>query len=476
MEHSTKKIVKNTLLFTGAMLAQKIVSFANFLYISAKLAPDTLGGYVWALSFTTMFSIGADLGLSFIMMRDSAKENQSEEKYLQNVMGIKIPMIILTLAATLGVLFATKHDAETIGLVLAATVLMVCDALSVVFYSFLRAKQMLSYESIGVIGFQIVSFIGSVFAIELGGGVFWVMATLTLAGIVNVFYALYVFKKKFNYSLRPRYDKDTFRYFLRLMPAFALSGIFVRIYNASDSVILGYMKGNAAVGLFSIPAKAVTAFQALIPGAFTATIYPSMSNFYATSHEKLEKLFEKSFNYLSLVSVPIALGLYIVAEPAMKLIWPKYMAAVPTFQIMALALPFVFLAFPTGLLLRACDKQNINTMNRGIIMVLSVVLNIILVYYYGVFGAGVTFLIVNVVLLVADMIYVGKIINCHAKHMLIYNLKVLLAGGVMAFSAWIGLQYVNFYAAIILSAILFAVMVFLLGVISHEEFSFLKTL
>jgi O-antigen/teichoic acid export membrane protein len=259
------------------------------------------------------------------------------------------------------------------------------------------------------------------------------------------------------------------------MPAFALSGIFVRIYNASDSVILGYLRDNTAVGLFSIPAKVVTAFQALIPGALTATIYPSMSNFYVTSQEKLKKLFERSFNYLSLASVPVALGLYIIAEPIIHLLWPKYIEVVPTFQVMALAVPFIFLAFPTGLLLRACDKQNINTINRGIIMVLSIVLNIILVYCYGVFGAGVTFLIVNIVLLVADLVYVGKIIDYDAKAIISYNLRVIFAGAVMAAAVWASLKFIPFYAAIAVGIIVFLGVVLAMGVVRKSEIDFFKS-
>jgi len=474
MEHSTGKIVKNTIIFTTALLVQKVIAFGNFLFLSSWLLPETLGAYIWALSFTTMFSIGADLGLSFIMMRDAAKNTRNDEKDLQNIIGLKVPLILFTLAACLITLFATKSDPQTIALVLISSTLMIFDAATVVFYSFLRAKQMLSYEAIGVVGFQLIAFVGSVFSILTGRGIVYVTAALALAGFVNLIYSIIAFRRKFKFSLRPRFDWPVIKYLFKLMPAFALSGIFVRIYNASDSVILGYLRDNASVGLFSVPAKVVTAFQALIPGVFTATIYPSMSNFYENSKEKLQNLFEKSFNYLSLISVPIALGLYVIAEPVLKLIWPKYIEATMTFKIMALALPFVFLAFPTGLLLRACDKQNINTINRGIIMVLSIILNIILVYYYGVLGAGITFLIVNIILLIADFIYIGKIVNYSAKHIFIYNLKILIAGFCMAFIVNLLLKYVSLYLSIGIGFSIFVLLALIFRLISKEDLTFLK--
>jgi len=353
---------------------------------------------------------------------------------------------------------------------------MIFDAITVVFYSFLRAKQYLKYEAIGVVGFQFIAFCGTVFSLFTGRGIIYVMAALALAGLINLVYSAIAFRKKFKYPFRPRFDSGTFKYLFKLMPVFALSGIFVRIYNASDSVILGYLRDNAAVGLFSVPAKIVTAFQALIPGVFTATVYPAMSNFYVTSKEKLQILFEKSFNYLSLISVPVAFGLYAIAEPVLRLIWPRYIEALWTFKIMALALPFVFLAFPTGLLLRACDRQNINTINRGVITALSVILNVILIYYYGVLGAGITFFIVNAILLAADFIYVGKIVGYSAKNILIYNAKVLISGLIMMLVVDISLSRASLYLSIAAGAATFFITALIMRLIAKQDIKYLRAM
>ncbi|PIR67068.1 MAG: hypothetical protein COU51_00565 [Parcubacteria group bacterium CG10_big_fil_rev_8_21_14_0_10_36_14] len=473
-QHSTGKIIKNTVLYTGALLAQKIISFAYFLYLSSRLLPDTLGSYVWALSFTTLFSIGMDLGLSPLLTRETAKDDENNEKYLRNILGVKIPLVVITTIVAVTVLLLTKSDWTTRFLVFGASGIMIADSLSLLFYSFLRSKQKLGYESMGVIGFQVITLIGGVVFLEITGNIIFVMLVLAFSAIVNAIYAALVIKLKFGYSLCPAYDKKVIKYFFRMMPAFALSGIFIKIYNASDAVILGYIADNRAVGLFSIPAKAVTAFQALIPGAFQATIYPSMSNFYATSRQRLKNLFEKSFNYLGLIAMPIALGLYAVSEPIMKLIWPKYIDAIPTFKIMSLAIPFIFLAFPTGLLLRACDKQTANTVNRGIITVLSVVLNLILIPIYGVLGAGITFLVVNVVLLILDFIYVRKVIDFSIKKIAWYNLRVLFAGIFMAMFVKTFIQGMPFYLAIAFGVLVFISFIFLFRVFTKEEYYYFK--
>lgn len=474
MEHSAGKIIKNTVVFTGALILQKILSFAYFLYLSSQLLPGTLGSYIWALSFTSFFSIGMDLGLSPILTREAARDEKSGEKYLRNMLGIKLPLILFTLIISLIVLFATKSDWQTRFLVLGASIVMTFDALSLNYYSFLRARQKLGYEAVGIVGFQLITLASGVFIWEISKDIRFVMLALALASIVNCVYSAAVVKLRFKFSLLPAFEKNTMRHFLRLAPAFALAGIFIRIYNVSDSIILGYIKGNEAVGFYSIPAKITSALQALITGAIQAAIYPSMSNFFVTSREKLRVLFEKSFEYLAFVSIPIALGLYAAAEPIMVFIWPKYAAATTTFKIMVLALPFVFLAFPTGLLLRAGDYQNQNTKNRGIITVLSIILNIILIPFFGILGAGITFLVVNAALLLFDFAYVGKIIGFGGKKLIIYVLKVLFLSSVMALFIKLALVKLPFYGAIAAGGALFILLAVLFGVIKKSELKFFK--
>ena len=120
--------------------------------------------------------------------------------------------------------------------------------------------------------------------------------------------------------------------------------------------------------------------------------------------------FIKAFNYLTIISIPLSAGIIILAQEIIATVWPSYIAVVPTFIIMTLAIPFIFLAFPTGYLLNACDRQKNTTLNRGIITLLAVILNIILIPKYSYFGAGIAFLITNVVLLFLDFIWVKKTI------------------------------------------------------------------
>ncbi len=430
--HEERKIVKNTIVFTGAMLVQKLLSFLYFFYLSSRMSPGTLGGYVWALSFTTLFSIGTDLGLAPVFTREASRRMEEGNRLLRNVLGIKIPIIIITAALALLTAFFTGGSAETMPLVIGAVGVMSLDALSLVLWGSLRARQNIFYESVSIIIFQVVVFGFGVFFWETTHRIVPVMYALFAGSLANVAIAVAVLKWKFGYKLMPAWEGSVIRSLILTAPAFALSGIFVKIYNAADSVILGFLVGNHAVGIYSIPAKVVTALQALIPGAFAASIFPSMSNYFVTSREKLAMVFGKSFGYLLLLAAPVGCGLATISKPVLQALWPEYVEAAPAFTIMGLGLPFVFLAFATGSLLNACNKEKRSTTHRGIITGVNVALNFALIPFWGTVGAATAFLAANVLLLALDLKAAVKIIKWDKK-MNLYILKVLGATGILGF-------------------------------------------
>lgn len=436
-------LTKNTTYFTLALTVQKILAFIYFWFISNNLFPGQLGQYVFALSFTTLFSIFIDLGLSPILTREASKNIQEANTFLGNVLGIKIPLAIITALAVFLTINISGKPADVKLLVYLATAIMVLDSFSLSFWMVFRAHQNLKYESISTILIQIIIFILGIIALKTTGEVQHLVMALLAASVFNLFFAGSLLKLKLKFKLKPRLDKKTVLYFLKLLPAFALAGVFVKIYNTADSVILSYLAGDEAVGFFAVPAKVVFAFQQIIPAAFAAVIYPAFSYYYAQSKDKLERLFTKSFNYLTIISIPLAGGLAALAPEIIQTVWPGYVRVIPTFFIMILAIPFMFLAFPTGYLLNASDRQNKTTFNRGIITMMAILLNLALIPQLSFMGAGITFLATNLLLLFMDIYWVREVINLQIFDILKAVIKSLTATALMVLVILISKNHIS---------------------------------
>lgn len=464
-----QKIAKNTTFYTSSLVIQKVLAFIYFWFISNNLFPDNLGKYVFALSFTTLFSILIDLGLSPILTREASKSDERANKYLKNVLGLKIPLAIITLGLVILFINITGKPELVRLLVYLASAVMLFDSFTLSFYAIFRSKQNLFYESIGTVIFQIINFTFGIIALKITGDVKYLMCALISASAFNFLFSLVLLKWKLKFSLKPTWDKDILRHFLKIVPAFALAGIFVKIYNTSDSVLLGYLADDTSVGFFAVPAKVMYALQGIIPGAFAAVIYPAFSNYYVNSKEMLKKTFEKASAYLIIISIPMAIGLVALSKPILTVVWPEYIDVNLTFQLMALALPFIFVAFATGSLLNACDRQRNNTINRGIITAASIIINIILIPYLKYLGAGIAFLAVNILLIGLDLIWVEKIL----KYNKVYLLKLIFKSLIAALIMWIVLYLVagwfNLVILIVLGGIVYFAIMFLLKGLSVQD-------
>lgn len=432
-----------------------------------------MGAWVWALSYSALFSVFSDLGLSSILAREAARHEDRAGRLLNATLFIKIPLLIFTILLGSVILYFSDRSREVVLLVAITFLVLTMDAFIVTFYAIPRAMQNLRYESLGVFIFQIIDLVFGILLWETTHDINWVIGSLALAGVFNLVYSFVIIKKKFGINPRFAYDKESVAHLLRVLPAFAVAGIVIKIYNSADSVLLGYLSQESAVGLYSIPAKVMTAFQSLIPGVFVASIYPSMSNFYYHARERLNDLFAKSFIYMFLISLPMGIGLALLAPKIIGHIWPEYSAATLSFIVMALALPFVFCAYPTGNLLNASDRQKITTVNRIVITVLNVLMNILLIPKIGVLGSAIAFAAANALMLILDLIFVPQVVQLPLKSFLFDLFKIGIAATLMGLAVNFLEPRVNYLIVVALAMVIYGALVLFFRVLKKEDLEFI---
>jgi O-antigen/teichoic acid export membrane protein len=393
---------------------------------------------------------------------------------LNTVLALKVPLAILTALVATGLMSISNKSIEIQTLVFIASAIMILDSFSLTLWVCFRAKHIMAYESIATVLVQIAIFTLGVIALKTTGQVVHLIMALLIASATNIIYAALLVRKKLGYRFKLRWQPEIVRYFLRILPAFALAGIFNKVYNAADSVMLSYFVGDEAVGFFSVPGKVVYALQQIIPAAFATALFPAFSFYYKHDSQKLRDTFLIACKYLLIISIPLTIGLVMLAQPMIDQLWPQYHAVIPTFVVMSCAIPFIFLAFPTGYLLNACDRQHTNTINRIIITIIAVGLNFILIKQHGYFGAGITFLITNVILLALDIMSSSQVFTLPAKILGSIVLKTSIATAAMALLLY-ALRLWPIIILVPISAILYFVVLFALkGFHIHEIKSIVK--
>lgn len=468
-------LAKNTAYLTVASIGQKIVAFVYFAMIARVVGVEWTGKYFLALSITTMVGVIADFGLTPVLVRETAKHPDQEQKILANALGAKLGLTALAFALAVLITNAFGHDELTRQLVYVATIVMALDTLHLTYYGVFRGRHRLSVESVGIFVGQIVTLTVGVTSLLIHPSLYFLIGALMAGSLWNVLFSAYRLKRSGGNPLSIRFDWFFIKRILKTALPFALAAIFVKIYSTTDSLLLKHFMGDEAVGLYSIAYKLTYAFQ-FLPLAFVAALYPTFSKLiHEKSRKELMATFEKAYWYMALLSVPIVFGIWAVADQIVVLIYgASYAGSVAPLQTLIFVLLFIFLDFPIGALLNADDRQSTKTAIMGGTMVINVLANIILIPQFGIMGACYSALLAFLFLYLAGMYFVRSSIDYDIKRLVRLGAPILCAGILMAIIVLILKVYITILVVIPVGAAVYVAVLMATNTVNVKQFKEFK--
>ncbi len=409
----TRSIASNTLWMTLASIAQKVISFGYFWFIAHQLPLETLGLYTFALSYTTLFSIGTDIGMASVLVRDGATDRSQLLGLYRRMMRLKVIASAITYGALIAVALLVGYGAEKLVLIAIAGVAMVLDSVHLTNYAALRALHDTRYEAIGMVGSQALTLVIGGVALTMGAPLGFLISAYAISSALNVVWStVRLMRHPEVVALRKARAVEAVVSswtIVQMAFPFALAGIFTRVYASLDAVLLERLAGDAALGLYSAPYKIAFAFQ-FIPMALVASLYPLLSHLAAHDRARIAPVFRAAMVYLLAIAIPLFAGTVVMGETVLVVLFgAKYSGAGTILSLMMASLIFAFASFPVGSVLNAMHKQQVQTMIMGVVMVVNAVLNFLLIPQWGATGAAIAAVAGYGVLFVAGSISMHKI-------------------------------------------------------------------
>lgn len=441
--HTQERILKNAGYLTVAFVLQKILSFLYFVYISRIIGPVDLGFYDPAKSLIPILLIVIDFSLSVVLVREIARHPDRVEEYLANVLGMKVFFALIILLG-MGLFTNISTYSPLVKTVLYLDGMIVAlDTFTLTFFAVFRGIQNMRYEAVGMIITQIVTVTVGAIGLRLGYDLRILFAAVLAGSIFNFTYALIMLRRKLNIRVRLAWNKSVIKALLIMALPFAIYAMLVKIYSYADRYLLLLLVSQSSVGWYVVANKFTYALE-FIPSAFSASIFPAMSAFYISSKEQLAKTFEKAMYYLMILAIPISVGIIILANRIIiSFSGPAYETSITPLRILVSGLLVIFLNFPVGAFLNACNRQKINTMNMAIAVCVNIALNALLLKHYTIIGSAVAALTSGVLLFSLGLRWVGKIITYNKKFLLITLAKAVVSAGIMAGALLVFQRYVN---------------------------------
>ena len=305
------KVRKNSIYSLLKAFSQVVFPLITFPYISRVLHAENVGKVNFGNSIISYVSLAASLGITTYAVRECSKIKDDKNK-LENMVGQIISLnMVTTFIAYIGLalaLLAAKplENYREMIIILSTTVLFTtlgADWLN-------TAMEDFKYITVRTFLFQLVSIAAMLLFVRkpedyMRYAVITVIAS-SGANITNMVYRRKFCKTKLTLNIDWK----------RHLPPVLLLFVMVlaqTIYCNSDITILGIIKGNYEVGLYSTSVKIYNLVNSTI-ASIAWVVMPQMTkNFNEGNYDEINKLFRYAFNFVVILGLPCVVGINIVS-------------------------------------------------------------------------------------------------------------------------------------------------------------------
>lgn len=466
--NTVKRVAVNTGVQAVGRVINMVVGLFITIYLARYLGAVGYGKYSFVFAYLFFFMLIADFGVSTILVREISREKDGAGKMIGNAIAIKFILSLVAMLLSTAIITLLGYPADTTTAVYVASLALLFQPILTVAVMFQVNLRMVYHIAADVFG-RILSLLLIVYSIHHGGGVIEVVAAVTFSGFVSMLLVIN-FSRRF---VKPNFEIDfsLWKKILRESAPVALTTVFIMVYFRIDAVMLSFMVGDKAVGLYTAAYRLMEA-TGFIPLVLMVSMYPLMSEYFVSSREKLIKAYERSLKYLLIMALPIAVGTSMLADKIVMLIYGvEYAESVVALRILIWAVLFIFFGYLFEQLLISMNKQKTLAYVIGSGALLNVVLNLFLIPRLSYIGASITTLVTEGLVKLTAFYLISKYL--HKLNLLSLCVKPLVSVSFMGCFVWY-FREASIFLLIPAAAVVYFVMLFLTKGLSREDLDFIQ--
>lgn len=388
-------LLRNFLFLASGRFIGDILTLGLFVVLSRSFGVEGVGLYSFAIAFTGIFSVFAEFGFYYLTIR---KINISAQDELAVILTARLTLVTIVASVLLVVLVYGPFSMEgklVLGFIGAFQIgYTLVNGLAAVFVAreethlaagievSCRAAGALVAGGLAVAGYSLVLAVAALPAVTFCQAIIAYGILRRRLGIVfgNVTWS-------------------SFKGLLREAIPYASSAVLFQLSARIDVVLLGFMIGAAAAGIYNVAYRVIFMLQ-FLPYFAGLAVLPLASRLHSKGERhELNKVFKDTLNLAVIISVPAVAGLWLVAPELIALVFgEEFSESVVILRWLAVFLFLVSLKHILGAFLTACGLQAARAKAQWVGAVTSVVGNGALIPMIGVEGAALAAVIAEAVL------------------------------------------------------------------------------
>jgi O-antigen/teichoic acid export membrane protein len=410
-EPSTGRLVaRNTAAQVVTFAARALAGLTAVVLIARHGGPHPLGVFQFGLTLSQMFSFAVGLGLANLITREVARDQGRSRDWIG--MGVFVALssgTVVTAVLAVGMRFSGRPHEMVVAVSLAAVALSFDTVGRLEFAAFQGWERM--WLEAGATCLQEAAFIaGTVAMLATGHGAADVMAVYVLSRMLGALTGWVIASWHLGGAVAPRPPLDFLRRTLRRTAPFTLDDALSLTYIRIDAVLLGFIKGADAVGLYQAATNLVL-YLNILARVLNTALYPRMSKAWP-SPARLGRWRDLSLRILGAISIPAMIGSLLLAHQIFRFIYTaKFDRAVTTYQVLALVIAIRMLGHTLGTSITAANRQTARTIVVAAAAFTNITLNIYFIPRWSYLGAAITTAITETGVFVAYVVLARRFIN-----------------------------------------------------------------
>jgi len=378
-----KPIQRQSLLTLGSLVAIAGFGYVATFYFAHYLGPAVLGSFFLFLAYYGIFDMIGDGGFGGAAVKRISEGNFQNEYYTAYII---LRIILLCLSIVVFVIISpVLSGIQDNGLLFWLIIALIAGTVYSITNANLYGTAQVGILQVSTLVNTIVKNLVQILAVFIGFGVGGLAAGL-IAGMI----AAVVLNVKF---LRLTFSKCGRSHFQGLM-SFSIwtflssGGVLIFVY--ADTILIGYFMTDADVGIYRVAFQlaSIASFTVI---AFHTVLYPRISKWHAENNISLiERSLSRSFTYSLLFAIPITAGGILLSHELMYYLYgASFESGAPILIILLFTQIANIFQYLQTMCLNAIDRPKNSFYITLVSSVSNILLNILLIPYFGILGAAI---------------------------------------------------------------------------------------
>ena len=439
MNNSSRTIAKNAGFLMSSQILTWLMSTVWILIIPRHLGATDVGKLELAASLWVITSIMISFGMDTYLNREVARRPDQAGILFSNSMWLRTLFFVVSLIVMAIYVGLENFPLDTIQLIVIFGVITLIDQYVATCQVTLYGLEQMGPTALGGIAARAISVTLSVILVLMGFGVLAVALVNIPGSLFNLGIQFYALRRVEGLQLR-RFNWLFAREILKKSLPFLVLAGSLTFYQRVDFIIISYFVSEEQLGWYGAAGRFLGTLL-FIPTVYMTAVFPALSRMQVSVSDSSTKLTRLSFNLLNLVAVPIGLGLLVIANQLVVLVFgPDFAGTGPVLMVMGVVLIFMYQNTIIGMTLIASDRQKPWTRVIIIAAVLTIPLDLIFIpwcqqmFANGAIGGALAFVVTEAYMLTAGIRLLPKGTLNRAN--LGYALRTVLSGLIMLASIW----------------------------------------